>query len=76
MLKQFDIPKSKADADLAQAQIRPGFGPDTDRFQREWTNLDLRSMAKAAKNPLRACLPRDIQDRQFGSPFRLFVLFA
>lgn len=33
-------------ADLAQREKRPDYNPESDKFDRDWTNLDLRSMAK------------------------------
>ena len=36
----------KDSANLAQKEKRPDFNPDTDKFDRDWTSLDLLSMAK------------------------------
>lgn len=43
---KFDITKSEAAAAQAQAELTPGFTLSGDKFQRNWTKLDLRSMAK------------------------------
>lgn len=56
----FDLSDSEADAANAQRDLTPGFTLERDTFQRSWTELDLRSMAKRrdvlanAKAPLRA----------------------
>jgi hypothetical protein len=45
-LRRFDTPDSKISAEEMQASLKSDFNPDTDKFQREWTDLDLRSMAR------------------------------
>lgn len=42
----FDVGRSEADALMAQQELTPGFTLENDKFQRNWTKLDLRSMAK------------------------------
>jgi hypothetical protein len=44
--KIMDVNKSKTEAIKAQEKLTPGFSIDNDDLQRNWTKLDLRSMAK------------------------------
>ncbi len=43
---KLDFEHSEIQAVKAQAELTPGFTIDDGKFQRNWTNLDLRSMAK------------------------------
>lgn len=42
----FDVGNTEAEAVNAQQELTPGFNVESDKFQRNWTKLDLRSMAK------------------------------
>ncbi len=42
----FDVGRSESEALKAQQELTPGFSLESDKFQRNWTKLDLRSMAK------------------------------
>ena len=44
--RDIDMEKVRQEAVKVMSGLKPGFDPSTDRFQRKWTNLDLRSMAK------------------------------
>lgn len=46
LVKIVDMTLSEAEAVKAQEALTPGFSLKNDKFQRAWTNLDLRSMAK------------------------------
>lgn len=45
-LSHIDLEAMQNEAVLAQEKFAPGFSLDNDKFQRKWTNLDLRSLAK------------------------------
>jgi len=45
-LSHIDLDAMQNEAVKAQEEFRPGFSLENDKFERKWTNLDLRSFAK------------------------------
>lgn len=45
-LSHIDFDAMQNEAVKAQEEFRPGFSLENDKFERKWTNLDLRSLAK------------------------------
>ena len=45
-LSHIDLDAMQKEASKAQEEFKPGFSLENDKFERKWTNLDLRSLAK------------------------------
>jgi hypothetical protein len=69
----FDLGLSEAEALRAQQELTPGFSLDSDKFQRNWTKLDLRSMAKRrdALVASKSVLQRHSLEREYLSFYKV-----
>lgn len=69
----FDLGGSEAEALKAQQELTPGFSLDSDKCQRNWTKLDLRSMAKRRDTlaSSRGALQRHSLEREYLSFYKV-----
>lgn len=73
LVRKFDADSFEQEATAAQADLTPGFTLVDGKFQRNWTSLDLRSMARRRDELAlaKASIPMDRLEREYLSIYKV-----